>query len=122
MTEKQILSMMKNLQCDRETAIETILEDERIEKMSIKEINAEMTPEQRKAQKDALKTGTRKSAPSTRERKVDETKKFLLTEFAEIIRRGGGSVTPLKTEAEMSFTYDNADFTIKLIKHRPPKP
>lgn len=117
MTEKQIVSMMKNLQCTREEAIETLAEDERIEKMSIKEINAEMTDEERKNQKDALKTGKRKSTPTNRVRKVDETKKQLLNEFSTIIEKYGGTVQPLTTEAEMHFVLENSNYTIKLIKH-----
>lgn len=121
MTEKQIVSMMKNLQCTREEAIETLAEDERIEKMSVKEINAEMTDEERKNQKDALKTGKRKSTPTNRVRKVDETKKHLIDCIRVLIEGLGGTVQPLTTEAEMHFKYDNSDYTIKLIKHRAPK-
>lgn len=121
MTEAQITKMMATLKISREEAIEVIREDEEIDGMTMKEINADLTPEQKKAMKDATKTGVRKRTDVKRERKVDETKKRLLNGFRIFLEGLGGKVEPLKTEAEMHFEFEDASYTVKLIKHRPPK-
>lgn len=121
MTEAQIAKMMATLKISREEAIEVIREDEEIDGMTMKEINADLTPEQKKAMKDATKTGARKRTDVKRERKVDETKKRLLNGFRIFLEGLGGKVEPLKTEAEMHFEFEGASYTVKLIKHRPPK-
>ena len=119
--EKRIKSLMKSLDCTREEAISVIMEDEAVDKMKLSELNSDLTEEQKKAVKDATKTGTRKSTAVKRERKVDETKGRLLNNFRVILEGLGAVVEPLTTEAEMHFTFDNAQYTVKLIKHRPPK-
>lgn len=120
--EKRVATLMKTLNCSREEAIEIIREDEEIDGMTMKELNADLTPDQKKAMKDATKTGTKKRTAVKRERKVDETKKGLLDGFRECLESRGASVQPLTTEAEMHFSFEGAEYTIKLIKHRPPKP
>ena len=119
--EKRVASLMKSLGCTREEAIEVIREDEEIDGMSMKEINADLTAEQRKAMKNATKTGTKKRTEVKRERKVDETKKRLLNGFRVFLEGLGANVKPLETEAEMHFNFEGAEYTVKLIKHRPPK-
>lgn len=119
--EKRITSLMKTLGCSREEAIEVIHEDEEIDGMTMKELNADLTAEQKKAMKEATKVGTRKRTETKRERKVDETKKRLLNGFRIFLEGLGASVKPLETEAEMHFSFEGAEYTVKLIKHRPPK-
>jgi hypothetical protein len=121
MDEKRIASLMKSLGCTREEAISVIEEDEEVDKMSMKELTSDLTAEQKKAMKDATKTGTKKRTEVKRERKVDETKKRLLNGFRVFLEGLGGTVDPLETEAEMHFTFEGASYTVKLIKHRPPK-
>lgn len=58
---------------------------------------------------------------STRERKVDEEKKRLLNGFRIYAEGAGGVVTGIKNEAEFSFTFGENSYTVKLVKHRPPK-
>lgn len=121
MDEKRIASLMKSLGCTREEAISVIMEDEEIDRMSAKEVTADLSAEQKKAMKDATKTGTRKRTEVKRERKVDEIKKRLLNGFRVYLEGSGAVVEPLKTEAEMHFSFEGAEYTVKLIKHRPPK-
>ena len=59
--------------------------------------------------------------PSTRERKVDETKKSLLSYVRTALENLGISITDVKTETEINFQYGGECFTLKLIKHRPKK-
>ena len=56
-----------------------------------------------------------------KERKVDEEKKTLLDLCKTPIEGAGGNVTNVKNEAEFSFTFGNNFYTVKLVKHRPPK-
>lgn len=121
MTEKDIVKMMNALKCTREEAIEIIKEDEEIDKMTMKEVNADLTSEQKKAIKEATKTGTKKRTNTKRERKVDETKKRLINNYRVLLEGMGAVIEPLKTESEMHFTFENAHYTVKLIKHREPK-
>ena len=56
-----------------------------------------------------------------KERKVDEEKKTLLDLCRVPIEGAGGNVTNFKNEAEFSFTFGDNCYTVKLVKHRPPK-
>ena len=116
--EKRIKELMTTLKISREEAIELIDEDMVIDKMTMKELNADLTKEQKEAIKQATKTGTRKHTTSKRERKVDETKKRLINGFRVFLEGLGAKVEPLKTEAEMHFTFEGSEYTVKLIKHR----
>ena len=118
MDEKRIASLMKNLGCTREEAIAVIMEDDEIDHMTSKEVNADLTAEQKKAVKSATKTGTRKTGTIKRERKVDEIKKRLINNYRVLLEGMGATVEPLTTEAEMHFTFEGESYTVKLIKHR----
>ena len=118
MDEKRIASLMKNLGCTREEAIAVIMEDDEIDHMTSKEVNADLTAEQKKAIKSATKTGTRKTGTVKRERKIDETKKRLINNYRVLLEGMGATVEPLTTEAEMHFTFEGESYTVKLIKHR----
>lgn len=122
MDEKRITSMMKSLGCTREEAIAVIQEDEEIDKMTMKEINADLTPEQRKAMKDATKTGTKKRTAVKRERKPDEEKADIIAQIAEFLKTiDGYDVDIIKSEREISLIVGANDYSITLTKHRPPK-
>ncbi len=121
MNEKQIEKIMKSLGCTREEAIELIMEDEAVDHMTSKEVNSDLTADQKKAMKKATNTGTKKRTAVKRERKVDEIKGRLLNDYRVLLEGLGAQVEPLKTEAEMHFTFEGASYTVKLIKHRPPK-
>lgn len=58
---------------------------------------------------------------SSRERKIDETKKSLLAGFRIYIEGKGGIVTSIKNEVEVNFTFGDDDYTVKLTKHRKSK-
>lgn len=55
---------------------------------------------------------------STKERKVDETKKRLLTNCRVLLEGMGAVVTSTKTETEIVFTFEEEKYSLKLIKHR----
>lgn len=54
-------------------------------------------------------------------RKVDEVKGRLLAELKTLLEGIGADVTAVKTETEIAFSYEGAEYTFKLTKHRPPK-
>lgn len=100
--EKLIKSIMKDLECTREEA----------EEVAEMEIKAKGIKRYEKAEE------TKPRKP--RERKVDETKKELI-EYLEKALGMIVNVDNVKNESEISFTFKNELFTLKLIKHRPPK-
>lgn len=63
-------------------------------------------------------TKERKNTP--KERKVDEEKKALLNLMVDAINTKYW-VETIKNEAEFSFKVGENNYTVKLIKHRPPK-
>ncbi len=58
---------------------------------------------------------------SVKERKVDEIKGYLLGNVKELVESLGAVNISVKTETELHFTYEGAEYTFKLTKHRPPK-
>lgn len=58
---------------------------------------------------------------STRERKVDEEKKDILETLIEGYTAKYPRVVKVKNEVEFSFRHNGNEYTVKLIKHRPPK-
>ncbi len=118
MTEKQIEKMMKSLDITREEAIEIIKDDEAIDKG---EKLFELSDEQKKAVKKATATGTKKRTAVKRERKVDTDKLEILQVCDDALCDLVDNVCERTTETELHFTYNDASYTLKLIKHRPPK-
>lgn len=125
MTEKEIQKTMKALDISRDEAVAMLKEDEEIDRMAMGEVDNDLTAEQKKVKKAMTKTGEKKKTvykfDKKKERKVDETKKHFLDCIRVLIEGMGAIVEPLKTEAEMHFTFGEDSYTIKLIKHRPPK-
>ena len=58
---------------------------------------------------------------SAKERKVDETKKLLLNACRIVFEGYGAKTLSMKTETELLFNFEGVEYTLKLIKHRPPK-
>lgn len=55
---------------------------------------------------------------SIKERKVDETKKRFLNGFRIYLEGCGCEIVNLKTETELTFNFENEQYTVKLTKHR----
>lgn len=114
--DAEIEKNMKALEISKEEAIEMWLFDndyednEEVDEMTVKA----------KAVKRYEKGDTPRKA-TKKERKVDEEKKTLLDLCKTPIEGAGGIVTNVKNEAEFSFTFGNNCYTVKLVKHRPPK-
>ena len=59
--------------------------------------------------------------PSSRVRKVDTTKKRILDNCRVLIEGMGGVTVNVKTETEVTFVFDDAEYSLRLVKHRPKK-
>lgn len=106
--EKLIAKIMKDFEADGESVTR-----EEAEEIADIEIKAKAN-DRRYEQSKPKKTSTPK------ERKVDETKKFLFGLIIESLKSEvqNGS---LKNEVEYSFDFQSNHYTLKLTKHRPPK-
>ena len=114
--DAELAENMKALRISEQEAIDMWLFDndyednEEVDEMTVKA----------KAVKRYEKGDTPRKA-TKKERKVDEEKKNLLNLCRVPIEGAGGNVTNVKNEAEFSFTFGNNFYTVKLVKHRPPK-
>ena len=114
--DDEIEKSMKVLGISKEEAIDLWLcdndyeEDEEAEALTVK---AKAVKRYEKADKPRKVTA--------KERKVDEEKKRLLNFCRIPIEGAGGIITNVKNEAEFSFTFGDNCYTVKLVKHRPPK-
>lgn len=106
--EKLIAQIMKECEADGEP-----ITREEAEEMAEMEIKA-------KGIKNYVQSETEKKPKKPRERKVDEEKAKLL----EILASGLDDFEiPYTTENEtkLHFTYNKAEYSVTLTKHRPPK-
>lgn len=110
--EKQVAHFMRALGISREEALQLIQDDNN-------DVSVDLTSEQKKTAK-AMAQGDRKieTKPRNRERKVDETKKRFLNGIRIYLEGCGASVNPLTNETDLHFNFENATYSIKLIKHR----
>lgn len=99
---------------------EPVSEDEALE-MAKMELGAKEIPNYTQA-------AVEKKAKKPRERKVDENKASLINFFKTaleneelVIDEGIVLNIRVKPETEISFEYCGDEYTLKLIKHRPPK-
>lgn len=58
---------------------------------------------------------------SAKERKIDEAKKRLLMACKTLVEGMGAKVTNIKTETEISFSFQGENYSLKLVKHRKKK-
>ncbi len=58
---------------------------------------------------------------AVRERKIDYEKKEVLDSLIDGFMKKYPRTVKVKPESEFSFTLNESEYTVKLIKHRPPK-
>ena len=111
--EKEILSYMEKLGLSREEA-EQLWEDDNSDEIlpEVAEMEAKAKANGRRYENDKSKRKTVK-----RERKVDEEKKYLLSEIVKVVDTIA-IVENVKTETEIAFKYNDSEYTLKLTKHR----
>lgn len=114
--DAEIEKSMKLLDIPRNEAIQLWLDDnDYTENETVEELTEKAKAIRRYEKSD------NKRKKTTKERKVDEEKRRLLTGFRIYAEGAGGVVTNIKNEAEFSFTFGENNYTVKLVKHRPPK-
>ena len=106
--EKLIAEIMRECEKDGEPVTE-----EEAAVMADMEIKAKGIKHYEKSDKPRKST--------TRERKVDDTKRRILDECAGLLETLGAIGLETKTETEIAFTFDGAEYSLKLIRHRPLK-
>lgn len=117
--QEKLAKLMKTLNISKKEAEEIIQEDEEIDRGA----KLHELPEELKAGAKKARQADRKSpAKVSRERKVDEEKKFLLELLQVPLQDAGATALEMKTETEISFTYGGNHYTLKLTKHRPSHP
>lgn len=114
--EQEIKKNMKILKISRKEAEDLYISDHK----EIDTPEQKMYTEKAKKLKRYEKSDTPKKQKS-RERKIDNEKKRLLNDYKTLTEGLGGIITSVKNEAEFSFTFNNSHYSVKLIKHRPPK-
>lgn len=115
--DKKIDEYTEKLDCTIAEACELILEESgKLEESEETTKAIESIKPQRRYEKSDR---TRKA--TTKERKVDEEKGYLLGCVKDVLEKLGASAITVKTETEVSFQYGENAYTFKLTKHRPPK-
>ena len=104
--EKLIARIMK--ECEKEGEPVTRKEAEEMAEMEIK-ANGIKHYEKSDKPKKAVK----------KERKVDTTKKKVLNNCRVLLEGMGAEIINVKTETEVTFVFENEEYSLKLIKHRP---
>lgn len=112
--EEDIRKAMKNLSLTREEAIQLLQDDE-------DDVSVELTPEQKKVAKQMAQCDRKKeTAPRKRERKVDETKRTLISRMTEGLE-ALTTVEVVNPEREFLFTYNGEKYKVILSKPREKK-
>lgn len=119
--EKQIERSMRVLKIDRAEAEQLVDYDEQTDRMTMAEINAEMTAEQRKNVKEMSKTGSKK--PTTysfkqKKAKKDTEKEQIVSNLAELVKNFARNVEIVNKNREISFQIGQNDYSLTLVKHR----
>ena len=113
--DAEIQHNMKALGISEEEAIDMWLDDN---DYTENEVVEELTKKAKSVKRYEQAEKPRKK--TVKERKVDEEKKHLINILVTSLN-GEVSNISVKNEAEISFICNENSYTIKLVKHRPPK-
>lgn len=122
--EEKVAKLMKKWGCTEEEAREMIAWDEETDDMTPAQINKEMTPEQRKAQKSmTITTSEKKRGERKVERKPNDEKRWIIsvikTLFEGLEKLKNVSVS--NPERQVDFAVGDTEYSITLTAHRKPK-
>ena len=128
MDENRISELMKTLDLTRDEAIELIKDDEQVDKMGMKQVDDDLTEEQKKAIKKA-KGGVRAvnayGKKVTRERKENPTKASLIAEIADFLQKNSENAIEnceiTNKERQIAFKIGENSFELTLVQKRKPK-
>jgi hypothetical protein len=74
-----------------------------------------------KARKNYVQSSVEKKPRKKKEVKIDEEKATLLNILIESLKVYDIDIESVKAGTDFNFTYNNNAYSVKLIKHRPPK-
>lgn len=128
MDENRISELMKTLDLTRDEAIELIRDDEQVDKMGMKQVDDDLTEEQKKAIKKA-KGGVRAvnayGKKVTRERKENPTKASLIAEIADFLQKNSENAIEnceiTNKERQIAFKIGENSFELTLVQKRKSK-
>ena len=118
----KIEKLIKTLDISEAEAREILLYDEDVDKG--KKTDFDLTPEQEKETRKYRQADRKQTAFnfSKRERKPDLEKQQIIAEIADFLSENDNyDVSIVKNEREISLIVGSNDYSITLIKHRPPK-
>lgn len=124
MDEKRIAELMKVLDLTREEAIELIQEDEKVDKMTVKETESDLTAEQKQAIKKVKGGAKAVDAFGKKrivERKADDDKRFLIQILKDVLLQNNDIITDIDVtniEREINFKMNDRKFKIVLSAPR----
>lgn len=126
--DNKIETLMKNLDVSEEEAKEIIEYDKAVDRMTMTEVEADLTPEQKEAIKKfknvATKTVKKPFIPDlkTRPRKENATKREIIGDiYYALLEKGYEYLTIVKAEKEITFEMGGDNYSISLVCHRKPK-
>lgn len=114
--EQEIKKYMTSLDISKEEA-EQLWEDDHSD-----EVLPEVAEMERKAKK--IKRYEKSDTPrkkTSKPRKVDPTKDKFIQCIKVLLEGLGAKVQPLTNETDLHFTFEGESYSVKLIKHRPPR-
>lgn len=120
--EQEIQRQMKIYKISYDEAKQLVEDDIKVDKGE--PLEWDLTPEQKKVQKQALKTGTRQVKEKVkRERKENPTKKNIICEIAELLNKGDvySNVEITNSERQIAFTVGESKFELTLVQKRDKK-
>lgn len=125
MDEKRIIELMQTLDLTREEAIELVQEDEKVDKMTVKETENDLTAEQKQAIKKAKGGAKAVDAFGKKrvvERKADEDKRTLINLLYSTLHRGDDpsceNIEVTNPERQIDFNMNGRRFRIVLSAPR----
>lgn len=111
--EQAIALYMEKLGLTQEEALQ-LWNDDNSDTMT--EEQKELTEKAKKCRRYEQSDKPRKKAK--KERKVNETKGYILTELTDTLKKLECNVTGSKTETEIYFEFEGKKYTLKLTEHR----
>lgn len=124
MADKQVEKLMKQLDITEAEALEMIAFDKEVDGMSMKEVDSDLTAEQKKTAKKYKNVGTKKTEYqfTKRERKPDDVKIAIVSQIADFLTKADYvDVNIVNPSKQVDFTIDGTSYSVSLTRHRAPK-
>ena len=119
--EKQIENLMKNLGVSEDEAKQIILDDQEVDRMETKEVDNDLTQEQKQAIKKMKNAGVRKPTiykHDTRPRKADQEKRELVEYLAAALKMLECEITVTNPERQLDFEFKGRRMRVVLSAPR----